>query len=78
MFGISLEEARQDGWVGEEVPPVPVSDLLQLVDFKLVHWNLISNCLGTWIGMVFVVSFASCLDIGERRMLVFIAVCSPK
>lgn len=75
MFGISLEEARQDGWVGEEVPPVPVSDLLQLVDIKLVHWNLISNCLGIWIGMVFVVSFASCLDIGES-MSVIIYCCS--
>lgn len=70
IFGVSMDDARQDGWVGEEVPPVPVSELLQLVDFKLVHWRLISNCIGTWVGMVFVVSFASCLDIGMCRHLV--------
>ena len=65
IFGISLDDARSDGWVGEEVPPVPVQDLLDLVDFKLVHWGLIRKCIGTWVGMVFVVSFASCLDIGK-------------
>ncbi|KAL7544042.1 hypothetical protein ACHAXR_013481 [Thalassiosira sp. AJA248-18] len=68
IFGISLDEAREDGWVGEEVPPVPVQDLFHLVDFKLVHWNLVSKCVGTWVGMVFVVSFASCLDIAAISM----------
>eukprot|EP00571_Detonula_confervacea_P008034 CAMPEP_0172316884 /NCGR_PEP_ID=MMETSP1058-20130122/29856_1 /TAXON_ID=83371 /ORGANISM="Detonula confervacea, Strain CCMP 353" /LENGTH=901 /DNA_ID=CAMNT_0013031315 /DNA_START=50 /DNA_END=2755 /DNA_ORIENTATION=+ len=66
--GTSLEEARDEGWVGEEVPPVPVQDLLHLVDFNLVHWRLISKCIGTWVGMVFVVSFASCLDIAAISM----------
>mmetsp|Transcript_6361 Transcript_6361/g.11332 ORF Transcript_6361/g.11332 Transcript_6361/m.11332 type:complete len:791 (-) Transcript_6361:482-2854(-) len=63
IFGITLDDARDSGWVGEEVPPVPVQDLIDLVDLKLVHWGLVRKCVGTWVGMVFVVSFASCLDI---------------
>ena len=67
ISGVSLEDARESGWVGEESPPVPVQDLLHLVDFKLVHWGLVRNCIGTWVGMLFVVSFASCLDIGASK-----------
>jgi hypothetical protein len=50
-------------FVSDESPPVPVSELLGLVDFSLVRWDLITQILPTWIGMVFVVSFASCLDV---------------
>lgn len=68
VSGVSLDEARDNGWVGEVSPPVPVRDILQLVDFNLVRWGLVSNCIGTWVGMVFVVSFASCLDIAAISM----------
>ena len=61
--GTSLGEARDLGWVGETSPSVPVSDLLHLIDFKQVRWDLIGDILPTWFGMVFVVSFASCLDV---------------
>lgn len=44
-------------------PPVPVMELFRLVDFSLVRWDLIGEILPTWVGMVFVVSFASCLDV---------------
>jgi MFS superfamily sulfate permease-like transporter len=47
---------------------VPISDLFQLVDFKLVRWDLASKCFATWTGMVFVVSFASCLDVAAISM----------
>ena len=63
--GNSLGGARAFGWVGEEVPPVLVQDLFGLIDFKSVHWSEIGNCIGTWVGMLFVISFASCLDVGE-------------
>ena len=66
--GAGIEGARAKGWVGEEMPAVPVSDLFQLIDFSLVHWRLISKILATWIGMVFVVSFASCLDVAAISM----------
>ena len=68
IFGISLGEAREGGWVGAVSPPVPVQDLLHLVDFRLVHWSLVRECIGTWVGMVFVVSFASSLDIAAVSM----------
>jgi SulP family sulfate permease len=61
--GAGLEGAREGGWVGEEMPASSVTDLFHLIDFSLVHWHLISKVLATWIGMVFVVSFASCLDV---------------
>lgn len=68
VSGVSLQDARDYGWVGEEAPPVPARELLDLVDFSLVHWALVKKCIGTWIGMVFVVSFASCLDIAAISM----------
>jgi hypothetical protein len=66
--GIGLEGAREGGWVGPEAPSVPVGDLFRLVDFSLVRWNLWPQIFGTWVGMVFVVSFASCLDVAAISM----------
>jgi MFS superfamily sulfate permease-like transporter len=63
-----LAEARDIGWVGEVSPTVQFGDMLHLVDFNLVHWSLVTKCIGTWVGMVFVVSFASCLDIAAVSM----------
>ena len=58
-----METAREAGWVGEVAPPVPVSDLLGLLNFELVKWSMCTHIFSTWLGMVFVVSFASCLDV---------------
>jgi SulP family sulfate permease len=66
--GIGLEGAREGGWVGEVGPPVPVSDLFQLVNFSAIQWDLVSEIMFTWVGMVFVVSFASCLDVAAISM----------
>lgn len=66
--GAGLDGAREGGWVGEIAPPVPVSDLFTLVDFSLVRWDLAGDILWTWVGMVFVVSFASCLDVAAISM----------
>jgi len=60
---VTLDEARDSGWIGEETPPVAPKELIHLVDFNLVHWSMIKKCMGTWVGMLFVVAFASCLDI---------------
>ena len=59
----SLDTVREEGWVGEVAPSVPVGDLFHLVDFSQVRWDLIGHILPTWVGMVFVVAFASCLDV---------------
>ena len=63
MCGTSLEETRESGWVGETSPSVPMSELVHIIDFSKVRWDLIFEIIPTWFGMVFVVSFASCLDV---------------
>lgn len=68
LCSFTLDEARESGWIGEETPPVEPKELLHLVDFNLVHWSMIKKCIGTWVGMVFVVAFASCLDIAAVSM----------
>jgi SulP family sulfate permease len=68
FLDIELADAREHGWVGEVTPPVPVTDLFNLVDLSKVHWNLVAPCFSTWIGMVFVVSFSSCLDVAAISM----------
>ena len=40
-----------------------MGDLLSLVDFSLVRWDLIGLIVPTWLGMVLVVAFASSLDV---------------
>ena len=62
-LGLGMDQARDYGWIGEESPPVPFTDLFKLVDFSKVHWMLAFECASTWLGMVFVVSFSSCLDV---------------
>jgi len=68
VCGISLEEARESGWVGETSPTVPMSKLVHIIDFSQVRWDLIFEIIPTWFGMVFVVSFASCLDVAAISM----------
>lgn len=68
VFDISMEDARDAGWLGALAPSVPAKDLLSLVDFSLVRWDLVKDIFPTWIGMVFVVSFASCLDVAAISM----------
>jgi len=66
--GLGMDGAREGGWVGEVSPPVLIGDLIAIIDLKLVRWDLLSKCVSTWIGMVFVVSFSSCLDIAAVSM----------
>ena len=68
LCGYTIEDARDGGWVGERSPSVPVSDLLRLVDFHEVRWDLAKDLISTWAGMVFVVSFSSCLDVAAISM----------
>ncbi|ETM98291.1 hypothetical protein PPTG_19673, partial [Phytophthora nicotianae INRA-310] len=60
---ISLDEARQDGWVDPVEKTASISELVNLFDFDLVHWDQIPNQIVTWIGMVFIVAISSSLDV---------------
>jgi SulP family sulfate permease len=68
--GYTLDDARQGQWVGDVQPTSSISSLLELVDFSLVRWDLVfsTRCLSVWVGMVFVVSFSSCLDVAAISM----------
>jgi len=68
ISGYTINDARDGGWVGKSSPSVPASDLLLLVDFHKVRWDLSKDLISTWAGMVFVVSFSSCLDVAAISM----------
>ena len=60
---VGMDDARNFGWLGAVSEPTPVSSVIDLFSWKLIRWDLIVPNLSTWIGMVFVVSFSSCLDV---------------
>jgi MFS superfamily sulfate permease-like transporter len=68
VTGYSMDAAREDGWMGETSPPITPRDVFSMIKLEDVHWSLIKDCVGTWVGMVFVVSFSSCLDVAAISM----------
>jgi len=60
---ISLEEARESGWVDEAEKSATITDVLSLYDASLVHWGQIPRQVLTWLGMVLIVAFSSSLDV---------------
>ncbi|KAE9160690.1 hypothetical protein PF005_g31540, partial [Phytophthora fragariae] len=60
---VSLDEARDNGWVDPVVETASVTELLGLFDFDLVHWEQIPKQVVTWLGMVFIVAISSSLDV---------------
>jgi SulP family sulfate permease len=68
--GYTMEDAREYHWVGEETPPASIAALFDLFDFNQIRWDLVISrrCVTVWLGMVFVVSFSSCLDVAAISM----------
>lgn len=66
--GISMDEARDGGWIDPAMEPATVTDLVSLFDFSLVHWSELPKQFGTWVSMVFIVAFGSCLDIAAIEL----------
>ncbi|KAG1711414.1 hypothetical protein DVH05_008666 [Phytophthora capsici] len=66
--GISMDDARDGGWIDPAKDHATISDLLDLFDFNEVHWEQLPKQFGTWIGMVFIVAFSSCLDIAAIEL----------
>jgi len=67
--GTSLEEARGEGWVA----PLPEAttafyESWEIIDFGNVAWGSLVPQIPHWIGMVFVVSFSSSLDVAAIEM----------
>ncbi|KAF1785099.1 SLC26A/SulP transporter domain [Phytophthora cactorum] len=63
-----MDDARDGGWIEPVTDPATVTDLINLFDFSLVHWSELPKQFGTWIGMVFIVAFGSCLDIAAIEL----------
>ncbi|KAI9911170.1 hypothetical protein PsorP6_009441 [Peronosclerospora sorghi] len=62
--GMSLQDVRDDGWIAPaKEDPATVSQLVKIFNFSLVHWSEVPKQIGTWIGLVFIVAFSSCLDV---------------
>jgi len=70
ILDISLDEAREGMWVGEKESAADITSLLMVLDLEKVRWDLIisTRCISVWFGMVFVVSFSSCLDVAAISM----------
>ena len=52
FFGMTISDAREEGWVGQTSPPVPVQDLFNLVNFGLVRWSMAQQLISTWAGKI--------------------------
>jgi MFS superfamily sulfate permease-like transporter len=68
MTGYGTERARNGGWLGPVSQPIPPQSVFALIKLNQVHWSVLRDILPTWAGMVFVVSFSSCLDVAAISM----------
>lgn len=68
LCGVSLDEARDYGWISPSSPPAGFVQMFDLFDFAQMHWNQVPRQLTTWLGMTFVVAFSSCLDVAAIEM----------
>ncbi|KAG3199770.1 hypothetical protein PC128_g5073 [Phytophthora cactorum] len=60
---ISLDEARESGWMEPAEKSASISEIISLYDSSLVHWDQIPRQVVTWLGMVLIVAFSSSLDV---------------
>jgi SulP family sulfate permease len=68
LCGVSLDEARDYGWVSPASDPAGFEQMFDLFDFSQMHWGQVPRQLTTWLGMTFVVAFSSCLDVAAIEM----------
>uniref|UniRef100_H3GTU6 STAS domain-containing protein n=1 Tax=Phytophthora ramorum TaxID=164328 RepID=H3GTU6_PHYRM len=61
--GISMDDARDGGWVDPAMDPATVTDLVNLFDFSQVHWSQLPKQFGTGIGLVILVALSAILDV---------------
>lgn len=68
ITGYGVDPARDHGWLGPLSQPVSPQKVFELVKLDQVHWFVLKDCFAIWAGMVFVVSFSSCLDVAAISM----------
>jgi SulP family sulfate permease len=69
MGPLTLQEARDDGWVQQKAAESPhFYSMWALFDFNKVVWSTMGQQVLTWFGMFFVVAFSSCLDVAAIEM----------
>lgn len=68
LCGVTMDDAREYGWVSPSTPPAGFLQMWDLFDFSQVYWSQMLRQVTTWLGMVFVVSFSSCLDVAAIEM----------
>ncbi|GLD99565.1 hypothetical protein PINS_up008291 [Pythium insidiosum] len=68
LLGATVQDARGYGWVAPDAPPATILEMWDLFDFELVYWSMLPKQITTWLGMVFVVAFSSCLDVAAIEM----------
>ncbi|KAJ0403528.1 hypothetical protein P43SY_010071 [Pythium insidiosum] len=68
LTGETVQDARGYGWVAPDAPPATILEMWDLFDFEQVYWSVMPKQITTWLGMVFVVAFSSCLDVAAIEM----------
>ena len=66
--GISMQAARDNGWIAPLKQATSVVDSLRLLDPRKVEWELLPLQFFRWLGMFMVVAFSSCLDVAAIEM----------
>jgi MFS superfamily sulfate permease-like transporter/CRP-like cAMP-binding protein len=68
LSGNDLEAARAYGWLGTDSVQSSPWSVFHLYDIRLVQWAVFPKQFITWMAMVFVVAFSSCLDIAAIEL----------
>ena len=68
IFGVSIEEAREYGWIAPSAPPTPFYEAWSYYDFTAVDWSVVPEQIPRWVGMFLVVAFSSSLDVAAIEM----------
>ena len=66
--GASLEDARAFGWVTPATAAAPWYEGWEYVDLRSVIWAAVPAQGVSWLAMVVVVAFSSCLDVAAIEM----------
>ena len=67
-MNLTLSDARSLGWVAPPVPSTPFYEAWELLDVRLVKWEVVPLILPSWVALTLVVAFSSSLDVAAIEM----------